>query len=940
MWFATIDGLVRFDGINYTSFAPGNKKSSLSLFGVDVWDMVADGNDLWAVTASGGLNKIDILSSAVTERFPLNDVNGNTLWLKCMSKYNNHIFIGTDEGVVICFNTQTNRVELQKSLKEELGGSLHIDDIFIDDINRIWLFLSNNGILITDSNFHKINFIPVIELSRKIPPLLQFRGHIFYNGNLLLATNQGLKVVSVNYTLPRDVSEVFSLLPAEITQHELSAISKKDDEILFCGIDGLYGMDIKKNNFEKIIPAKNYKDRNLFNSSICVYQSDQSIWVSINGVAWIKNKNTPFVPYYSSMNGNGIELNTFCQGLLASDDSTIIACADGGLYKINHIASTIKKYPVLDNYLLAFIDPHKNAIVSADHGMSVFDKNDNQLNLSSVYPELVPFKNDRLITYQTLGDSLLLFSGITQRGLCIWNIKKRTVNIINTVSLKSPLRSNRIKSLYFDSKNRLWIVCDNCVSVYDPLKRSIQNFDISFSGGINMDICELNNHFWIACYGTGIVELDNNYKIKEVYGENDGLSSLSVFKILPLNDSNLIVTSTNGVSVFNIYGKKISAYFEEDGLQSNTFDEGSGIRYKNFIFLGGQNGLTKIDIEKFKQNANPPKFYFLNIKTETKNTLLDTTNLQTHELTIPNNWLQTKISFVGINYLNPQRVSYQYRIKELNDTWINLGTQNFVNLIGLSPDTYTLEVKAANEDGVWGEPKTLSLTFLPKWYQTSWFKAAVVLFAGGLFYSFYRYRISQLKKQQQIRREIASDLHDDLGATLNSVKIFAGLAETSPQNPEYFHQIKESVNHAYNGLRDMIWVLDDTGDTVDDLLKRIKQFAQPLANANNIYVHYSSEDTNNFILNKTEKRNLLLIAKETINNCIKYASCKNIHVGFTRTDGKLKLVMRDDGCGFDEKEIVPGHGLKNMKERAKQIHCTASICSAGGKGTTIIVTKK
>jgi signal transduction histidine kinase len=302
--------------------------------------------------------------------------------------------------------------------------------------------------------------------------------------------------------------------------------------------------------------------------------------------------------------------------------------------------------------------------------------------------------------------------------------------------------------------------------------------------------------------------------------------------------------------------------------------------------------------------------------------------------------LQTTISFSGINYSNPSRTSYAYRIKELDNNWINLGTRNFVTLIGLSPSTYTLEVKAANEDGVWCEPKTLTLTFLPKWYQTALFKAAVILFAGGIFYAFYRYRITQLKKQQQIRHEIASDLHDDIGATLNSVKIFTTLAETSPNKEEYFQQIRESINTAYSGLRDMIWVLDDTGDTVEDLLKRIKQFAQPFANANNIHVHFSSGDADILELNKTEKRNLLLIAKEAINNCIKYANCKNVHVTVTKEDRKIKLVMKDDGCGFDEKEITYGHGLRNIRERARQINYTASIFSEKGQGTTIEVVKK
>ena len=62
-----------------------------------------------------------------------------------------------------------------------------------------------------------------------------------------------------------------------------------------------------------------------------------------------------------------------------------------------------------------------------------------------------------------------------------------------------------------------------------------------------------------------------------------------------------------------------------------------------------------------------------------------------------------------------------------------------------------------------------------------------------IFYGFYRYRLNQLRKQHQIRKEIAGDLHDDIGATLNSVKIFTHLAETSTEKEKYFANIKESL---------------------------------------------------------------------------------------------------------------------------------------------------
>ena len=949
MWFSTDNGLNRFDGINYTIFTAGNKKQNLSVLGSAVFDIAVDSttDNLWALTAYGGLNKVDIGTLSITGRFPVNDLkSGNSLWSKCFAIKGNYIFIGTNEGIAIRFNTATNQIEQEKNIGEEIKG-IHIDDIFSDSQNRVWLFLSGYGILIIDTSFHVLKSIPALQLLPETKSNIQFRGHAVFKEYLLIATNEGLKVISIGNATPVGTRKIFVAFPSAITHHELTAISERQGEIIFCGKDGLYILNATKNAFRKIIISRHYEDKDWFTMTYCIYQTAKSIWIgTYNGVGWIKDKASPFNAINNSMDGSGIKLNNNCFTLYNLDDSTVIACGDNGLYKVNHITDIITKYNFSDIFLLAFSDPDKNIVASGyHHGLKIYDKQNTARDILSVYPELLPLKNDTIVSCQVLDDSLFFLASWSQRGMYMWNIKRKTVELKNSASKISPLPSDEIKRLYLDLNKRLWILCNNTISIYNPFTATIQNLNLTIPGSkqplsINIDICELNNHFWILCYGLGIVELSEDFKIKNIYSEKDGISNLALYKIFPLNDSSLIVSSNNGLLVLNIKSKKINNYFEEDGLQSDNFNEASGCINKNYIFFGGANGLTKIDIQKLTPNKTAPQFYFTTIKTETKSGLLDTSNLQIKELYIPNNWLQTKISFVGINYLNPKRVTYQYRIKENGSTWIDLGTQNFVTLIGLSPGDYTLEVKAANEDGVWCEPKTLKLTFLPKWYQTALFKAAVILFAGGLFYSFYRYRITQLKKQQQIRKEIASDLHDDLGGTLNSLKLFANLAEAQPNKKEYFTEIKESIKYASTVLRDMIWVLDDTGDNIEDLVKRIKQFAEPLAKANNIEMSFSIDEAHNILLNKTEKRNLLLISKEAINNCIKYAECKNIRINFSETNRKITLMIHDDGCGFDNKEITPGHGLKNIHERAKQIRYTAQVYSEKGEGTKIVVTKK
>ena len=262
--------------------------------------------------------------------------------------------------------------------------------------------------------------------------------------------------------------------------------------------------------------------------------------------------------------------------------------------------------------------------------------------------------------------------------------------------------------------------------------------------------------------------------------------------------------------------------------------------------------------------------------------------------------------------------------------------------VGLNPATYHLQLKAANEDDIWSAPIELTLIFLPKWYQTWWFKTIIGLVVLGLLYGLYRYRLSQIKKEQQIRQRIASDLHDDIGSTLNSIKVFANLSLMKPEsNTAYLVQLKEGVQSAIVGVRDMVWVLDDKQDTFSHLVQRVEQFISPLASAQGIDFEKSLDASlSDSILQKEEKRNLYLIIKEAFNNSVKYSGATSLQLQIKKTlYDKYAIVIRDNGKGFDVSTIKNGNGLNNLRYRAAQIKYSIDISSSPGNGTTITLHK-
>jgi signal transduction histidine kinase len=225
-------------------------------------------------------------------------------------------------------------------------------------------------------------------------------------------------------------------------------------------------------------------------------------------------------------------------------------------------------------------------------------------------------------------------------------------------------------------------------------------------------------------------------------------------------------------------------------------------------------------------------------------------------------------------------------------------------------------------------------------HQTLGFRTLVFIVIASLFYALYRYRIKQIGVQHTIRKNIASDLHDDIGSTLNSIKNFTHLAKEASEANEYLRLIEESVKQTAMSLRDIIWVLDDTADTPHELIGRIKKFAFPICTAKNIGLCFEVEVPNKAAkLSKEEKRNLLLIAKEVINNAIKYADCSTIHIAFIFSNKIRKLAIIDNGKGFDLQTIVEGNGLGNIRYRAEQLSYSIAIQSSD-KGTVVSLIKE
>jgi ligand-binding sensor domain-containing protein len=948
LWIGTQEGVNLFDGKTFLVFS-NDSKPNQRLGAMFVADMVEDKTRglIWVLTSYGDVCGIDIHTRTVTHRIthdptqtPLTDT-----WLRSIQLHNNILWLG-GQNALYGFDINHKKY-IDFDFRKQAGvaeGEYNISKVVFDTAGNMWIASEGYGLVILDRNrAYKTAFTDILANDTKQRRKLLFLDILTRDNRLYVGTSWGLRTFEVS---PDKIRYIPDAERSTIGQSEIISMAFAPDNALLLSIPGhFYALNLVSKKYREFRTAS--IDENMFLFIYQIYYDSLSdvIWIGTqSGLAFFSPHAQPF-DAYSKSSADATRLKHL-YSLAAVSDTEVYGGDENGIYHINLSSGEIERIDTASANYMLFEDRHKNLFVSNKSGFKII-RGRKTVDAHTVFPELRPLESDHLSRGLQYNDSLILFASIIQKGLSVWNTKAHTLVTFHQDSMQYKIEGLSVINLICPGPDKdILILTEKSIIGFNPITAAYTFKKIQSPGEGEppnnfMDICKIDNGYCIATYGKGLLQTDNNFNIVKTYTTTTGLSNNGVYRVFAAGGHRVIATTNKGLAVVNTQDASINNYFQRDGLHGNGFEQLCGDARNDKIYVGGVDGFTRVDPIKFRQNSRPPRVYLSDIRIESASGAKDTCNLRLSEIIAPNDVHQTTVYFSGLNYANPTRVQFYYKIKELGDGWINLGNRNFINLIGLSPGTYTLQVVAANENGVKNtEPLTLSMVYLPKWFQTRWFQILAVLAGAGAIYILYAYRIAQINKQQQIRKEIANDLHDDIGSTLNTLKIFTHMARKEPGHAHHLENIEQSVANATLGLRDIIWVLDDTQDSAFELMTRIRKIWLPVCLVNDIEFESSvKSDVPDNDVSKTEKRNLLLIAKEAVNNSIKYAHCKKISVTFYRDKRQTRFTVHDDGAGFALDTITPGKGLRSMQYRATQIGYTIDIQSSPA-GTRVELVRK
>jgi ligand-binding sensor domain-containing protein len=289
----------------------------------------------------------------------------------------------------------------------------------------------------------------------------------------------------------------------------------------------------------------------------------------------------------------------------------------------------------------------------------------------------------------------------------------------------------------------------------------------------------------------------------------------------------------------------------------------------------------------------------------------------------------------------PGRNAFQVRLEPVDSEWSRWSNEWYKDYTNLREGKYRFTVRGRDMYGNVSRSAAFEFRILPPWYRTWWAYMLMMFFVGVLLFTAHRYRVGRVLKIERTRTRIARDLHDDIGSRLSSIALMIDMLIKRGRLPDdandELQNISGTTRDMIDSLRDVVWVIDPEHDKLGTMVDRMKATADTMLQ--NVDRTFQTDISGVYEqVSMDFKRSVLLIFKETLTNIVKHARASNVQVSVTEYDGVFRMVVRDDGIGFDTAGTYDGNGLKNMKYRAEQIYGALTIHSDSDSGTTIDLT--
>jgi signal transduction histidine kinase/ligand-binding sensor domain-containing protein len=397
-----------------------------------------------------------------------------------------------------------------------------------------------------------------------------------------------------------------------------------------------------------------------------------------------------------------------------------------------------------------------------------------------------------------------------------------------------------------------------------------------------------------------------------------------------------------------VTGEHLDAFDGLPGLSVERFPEPSVVEASDGrMWFATTRGIAWLDQAALSRlhNRVPPPVFVTSVLADGKS-YSGLSNVNLPKLT-----QNLAITYTALSLAVPERVRFRYKLEDVDKDWQGAGSRREAFYTKLSPGHYTFTVVACNDDGVWNlSGASVEFTIPPAFYQTIWLKSVA---GAGCVYLLWllinlrmRFLSARIRERwvtrASERERIARELHDTFLQGIQGLLLrFNTAARSIPADTQarkaMDNALAQSEEIMLTGRR-LVQDLRNTARaaTLSEELEAIGHEFQGLY-ATDFSVSSQGKE---LLLDPVVADELFKVGREAISNAFRHAQAKTIRVDLEYRNRDLKLSIRDNGLGIDERLLIEGKkaghwGLPGMRERVAQLNGNIRFESLRGMGTTV-----